>query len=152
MRSGTLFTPQIVGFAKAVELAMAELELENQRQRELKEKLWAKISQLDGISLNGHPDQRLAGNLNFSVEGVNGTALLLGLQSIVAVSSGSACSSASTRPSHVLVALGHSEALAYSSLRIGLGRFTTPEEIDLAGDRIVDTIKSLRKGVNKKRL
>jgi cysteine desulfurase len=149
MRSGTLYVPQIVGFAKAVELGLAELETESQRQIQLRSQLWQQLSQLEGIYLNGHPTQRLSGNLNVSIEGVDGSALLLGLQPIVAVSSGSACSSTSVAPSHVLTALGHSEALAYASLRFGLSRFTTREEIDKVGQAAIATIQSLRQ-VNEK--
>ncbi len=143
-RSGTLYTPQIVGFAKAVELGLAEIESETQRQQQLRDRLWQKISQLEGVHLNGHPTQRLAGNLNISVEGVDGAALLLGLQSIVAVSSGSACSSTSNQPSHVLRALGHSDKLAYASLRFGIGRFNTVEEIDKVAQATINTIQALR--------
>jgi cysteine desulfurase len=145
MRSGTLYTPQIVGFGKAVEIALAEQEVENNRLRQLQQSLWEVISQLEKIHLNGHPTKRLPGNLNISIEGVDGAALLLGLQPIIALSSGSACSSTSTKLSHVLVALGHSEKLAYASLRIGIGRFNTAVEIDQVGQHIVDTIQSLRK-------
>jgi cysteine desulfurase len=144
LRSGTLFTPQIVGFAKAIELGIEEMEKDNVRLNELKTRLWKTISQLDGIHLNGHPTQRLAGNLNISIEGVDGAALLLGLQSVVAVSSGSACSSTHTAPSHVLTALGRSDSLAYASLRFGLGRFNTLEEIDRVGEQVVLTVRSLR--------
>jgi cysteine desulfurase len=145
MRSGTLYTPQIVGFGKAVELGLQYLETENQRLMELRENLWEKLSQLQGIHLNGHPTQRLAGNLNISVEDVDGAALLLGLQSVMAVSSGSACSSVTTAPSHVLTALGHSEQLAYASIRFGIGRFNTVEEIEKVGKYAVSVIQSLRK-------
>ena len=145
MRSGTLYTPQIVGFGKAVELGLQYLETENQRLTELRENLWEKLSQLQGIHLNGHPTQRLAGNLNISVEDVDGAALLLGLQSVMAVSSGSACSSVTTAPSHVLTALGHSEQLAYASIRFGIGRFNTLEEIEKVGKYAVSVIQSLRK-------
>ena len=144
MRSGTLYTPQIVGFAKAVELGLAEMKEEGKRQLELSERLWSQLSQLEGIYLNGHPTQRLPGNLNISVAGVDGAALLLGLQPVAAVSSGSACSSTSTAPSHVLTALGHSESLAYASIRFGIGRFNTPEEIDLVTQQTISTIQSLR--------
>jgi cysteine desulfurase len=147
MRSGTLYVPQIVGFAKAVELGLAELELETQRQIQLRSLLWQQLSQLEAIHLNGHPTQRLPGNLNVSVEGVDGSALLLGLQPVVAVSSGSACSSTSTAPSHVLTALGRSEALAYASIRFGIGRFTTIEEIDTVAQQAIATIQSLRQAV-----
>lgn len=145
MRSGTLYTPQIVGFGKAVEIAINEQATENQRLIQLRQRLWEQLSQLTGIYLNGHPDARLAGNLNISVEGVDGAALLLGLQPVMAVSSGSACSSATTAPSHVLTALGLSEKLAYASIRFGIGRFNTAEEIDKVAAHTIMTIESLRK-------
>lgn len=144
MRSGTLYPPQIVGFAKAVEIALAEQESETQRLTALRDKLWQQLSQVSGIHLNGHPTQRLPGNLNISVEGVDGAALLLGLQPVMAVSSGAACSSAKTAPSHVLIALGHPEALAYASARFGIGRFNTAEEIDRVGEYAIATIAGLR--------
>ncbi|MDH6059381.1 IscS subfamily cysteine desulfurase [Chrysosporum bergii ANA360D] len=144
MRSGTLYTPQIVGFSKAVEIALAEQETENQRLKELRQRLWEQVSRLSGVYLNGHPSQRLAGNLNISFDGVDGAALLLGVQPVMAVSSGSACSSASTSPSHVLRALGHSEKLAYASLRFGLGRFNTAEEIDKVAEEVITTVQSLQ--------
>lgn len=145
LRSGTLATPQIVGFSKALELALSQQETETQRLIQLRNLLWDQLSKLEGIHLNGHPSQRLAGNLNISVEGVDGQALLLGLQSIMAVSSGSACTSTKIEPSHVLKALGHSDALAYASIRFGLGRFTTESEIQAVADHTVKTIQSLRK-------
>ncbi|MEH2001290.1 MAG: IscS subfamily cysteine desulfurase [Nostoc sp.] len=145
MRSGTLYTPQIVGFGKAVEIALAEQATESQRLTQLRQSLWEQMKQIEGIHLNGHPQQRLAGNLNISVEGVDGAALLLGLQPVMAVSSGSACSSATTAPSHVLTALGHSEQLAYASVRFGIGRFNTQEEIDRVAKHAIATIQSLRK-------
>jgi cysteine desulfurase len=144
LRSGTLSPHQIVGFGKAVELGLADRESESQRLLDLRERLWKKLKKLEGIHLNGHPVQRLPGNLNISVEGVDGSALLLGLQSVAAVSSGSACSSTSTAPSHVLTALGHPESLAYASLRFGLGRFTTEAEIDTVAQAAIATIESLR--------
>jgi cysteine desulfurase len=149
MRSGTLYTPQIVGFGKAVEIALAEQEIENQRLLELKARLWKQLSNLEGIHLNGHPQRRLAGNLNISIEGVDGAALSLGLQPIMAVSSGSACSSANTAPSYVLTALGNSEKLAYASVRFGIGRFNTLEEIDTVAQQVISTIQSLRKHLSK---
>lgn len=145
LRSGTLNTPQIVGFAKAVELGIAEMKSETKRLIKLRDRLWDKLSTLDGVYLNGHPTERLPGNLNISVEGVDGAALLLGLQPVVAVSSGSACTSAKIAPSHVLKALGHSETLAYASIRFGIGRFNTPEEIDRVAEAAIATITSLRK-------
>jgi cysteine desulfurase len=144
MRSGTLYTPQIVGFGKAVELALMEMEAETERLTQLRQRLWHKLSQLEGIYLNGHLTQRLPGNLNISVEGVDGAALLLGLQPVMAVSSGAACSSTTTAPSHVLTALGRSPQLAYASIRFGIGRFNTEEEIDKVAEHVVMTIRSLR--------
>ncbi|MDH6098812.1 IscS subfamily cysteine desulfurase [Anabaenopsis sp. FSS-46] len=144
MRSGTLYTPQIVGFSQAVEIAIASQATENQRLGELRQRLWEQLSQLSGIHLNGHPTQRLGGNLNISIEGVDGAALLLGLQPVMAVSSGSACSSTSTAPSHVLTALGHSEKLAYASLRFGMGRFNTAEQMDIVAQQVISTVESLR--------
>ncbi|NEQ86255.1 MAG: aminotransferase class V-fold PLP-dependent enzyme, partial [Moorea sp. SIO2I5] len=144
MRSGTLYTPQIVGFAKAVELGLEEQPSESQRLIELREGLWTTLSKLEGIEINGHPTQRLSGNLNISVEGVDGAALLLGLHPVAAVSSGSACSSATVAPSHVLLALGHPENLAYASIRFGIGRFNTMAEISLVAEHTITTIQSLR--------
>ncbi|TFI54485.1 IscS subfamily cysteine desulfurase [Mastigocladus laminosus UU774] len=145
MRSGTLYTPQIVGFGKAVEIALQVQATENQYLTQLRQRLWEQLSQLEGIYLNGHPTQRLAGNLNISIDGVDGAALLLGLQPVMAVSSGSACSSATTAPSHVLTALGHTEKLAYASLRFGIGRFNTAEEIEQVAQHTISTVESLRK-------
>jgi cysteine desulfurase len=144
MRSGTLYTPQIVGFAEAVKLTLTELDSEGQRQQQLRQRLWEQISQLDGIYLNGHRGQRLPGNLNISVEGVDGQALVLGIQPTVAVSSGSACSAAHMAPSHVLKAIGRSDALAYASIRFGIGRFNTVEDIDQVAECAIATIQSLR--------
>ena len=115
---------------------------------QLREKLWSILNQLPGIHLNGHPTQKLAGNLNISVEGVDGTALILGLQPTIAVSSGSACSAASTKPSHVLTALGVEEKLAHASIRFGIGRFNTMVEIETVGKTVVSTIISLRQARN----
>lgn len=149
MRSGTLATPQIVGFAKAVELGMEEMDTEAGRLCELRQRLWDKLSTLDGIHLNGHPTQRLPGNLNLSVEGVDGQALLLGLQPVVAVSSGSACTSAKIEPSHVLTAIGQDPDLAYASLRFGIGRFNTAEEIDRVAEHALSTIQALRRATGR---
>lgn len=145
MRSGTLYPPQIVGFAKAVEIALADMDAESQRLTQLRQQLWQQLSMLGGIHLNGHPTLRLPGNLNISVEGVDGAALLLGLQPVMAVSSGAACSSATTAPSHVLTALGHSEQLAYASVRFGIGRFNNAAEIEQVGQHAISTISSLRR-------
>jgi cysteine desulfurase len=145
-RSGTLYPPQIVGFAKAVELGLAELPSEAQRLNALRDRLWQSLQLLEGIYLNGHPTQRLPGNLNISVAGVDGQALLLGLQPVVAVSSGSACTSAKIEPSHVLAALGRLPALAYASIRFGIGRFNTEAEIDRVAEATIATIQALRCG------
>ena len=144
-RSGTLYPPQIVGFATAVDLALAEMPAETIRLTELRERLWSQLSQIEGVYLNGHPTQRLAGNLNISVTGVDGNALLLGLQPIVALSSGAACSSAKIAPSHVLQAIGRSDALAYAALRFGIGHNNTAAEIDRVATAVTTTIQSLRK-------
>lgn len=143
LRSGTLYVPQIVGFAKAVELGLAEMTADTERLGKLRDRLWHILQSAGGVQLNGHPTQRLANNLNISIEGVDGQALLLSIQSVVAVSSGSACSSTKIAPSHVLKALGHSDALAYASLRFGLGRFTTAEEIEQVGETVKGAIAAL---------
>ena len=148
-RSGTLYPPQIAGFARAVEVALAEMETETKRLVGLRQQLWQQLSKLEGILLNGHPTQRLPGNLSISVEGVDGAALLLGLQPIMAVSSGAACSSATIAPSHVLTALVHSEKLAYASVRFGIGRFTTNAEIEKVAQHAIATISSLRRQTSR---
>ena len=145
LRSGTLYVPQIVGFAKAVALGLAEMESECDRLMTLRQRLWEQLQSLESVFLNGHPTQRLAGNLNISVGGVDGQALLLGLQSVMAVSSGSACTSAKIAPSHVLEAIGRSPELAFASVRFGIGRFNTVEEIDRVAQQAIVTIESLRK-------
>jgi cysteine desulfurase len=145
MRSGTLYPPQIVGFAAAVEIAIAEIEPRTAKLIELRERLWSQLSEIDGIYLNGHPTQRLAGNLNISVAGVDGNALLLALRPTVALSSGAACSSAKIAPSHVLQALGRSESLAYAALRFGIGHNNTVAEIDRVALATIAAIQSLRK-------
>jgi cysteine desulfurase len=145
MRSGTLYPPQIVGFAKAIDIALAERDERTLKLTTLRDRLWSQLRQIDGIYLNGHPTQRLAGNLNISVAGVDGNALLLGLQPIVALSSGAACSSAKIAPSHVLQAIGRSETLAYAALRFGIGHTNTSEEIDRVATATIGTIQSLRK-------
>jgi len=143
-RSGTLYPPQIVGFATAVELGLADMAREGDRLTHLRHRLWHQLQPLGGLHLNGHPSQRLPGNLNVSVAGVDGQALLLGLRSTVALSSGAACSTASTAPSHVLKALGREDRLAYASLRFGLGRWTTEAEIDQVATAVVTTVQALR--------
>jgi cysteine desulfurase len=144
MRSGTLYPPQIVGFAKAVELAITEMEAETERVVNLRQRLWENLSGLGDVVMNGHATKRLPGNLNISVGGVDGQALLLGLQPAAAVSSGSACTSAKISPSHVLAAIGRSDKLAYASIRFGIGRFNTAAEIDAVSLHAIATIQSLR--------
>ena len=144
MRSGTLYPPQIVGFAKAVELAIAEMQSETERVVNLRQRLWENLSELGDVVLNGHATKRLPGNLNISVGGVDGQALMLGLQPAAAVSSGSACTSAKISPSHVLAAIGRSDKLAYASIRFGIGRFNTEAEIDAVAEHAIATITSLR--------
>lgn len=144
LRSGTMPTHQIVGFSTAVELALTELNREAGRQKRLRNRLWSSLKQLDGIILNGHETERLPGSLNVSVEGVDGAALLLGLRSDIAVSSGSACASGRTEPSHVLLALGRERDLASASLRFCIGRFNTEHEIDRCASTVCQTIEALR--------
>lgn len=144
MRSGTLYTPQIVGFAKALEIAIASQAQEQQKALDLREHLWHRLSELDHIILNGHPTQRLSGNINVSFTGINGAALMLALQPVVAVSSGSACTSAKTAPSHVLTCLGHSKELAYASIRFGIGRFNTFNEIETVANHVIASVRSLQ--------
>lgn len=143
LRSGTLPTHQIVGMGRAAELAAACLPEEGVRLAELRRRLWTAIGTLPGISLNGHPEHRLPGALNISVADVEGEALLLSLPEF-ALSTGSACTSASLEPSYVLRALGLSDALAHSSLRISLGRFTTPQDVDLLARRLREVVPRLR--------
>jgi cysteine desulfurase len=144
MRSGTLYTPQIVGFAAAVQMGVAGMAAETERVEGLRRRLWDRLQSLGGIHLNGHASLRLPSNLNISVEGVDGQALLLRLQPFVAVSSGSACTSAKMKPSHVLSALGRSPELAYASVRFGIGRYNTVEEIDRVAEGAIGVIRSLR--------
>ncbi len=144
LRSGTLPVPLVVGFGVACELCAQYLDEEARRVACLRDRLQqAILERLDEVYLNGHPERRLPGNLNLSFAYVDGEALLMSLGDI-AVSSGSACTSATPHPSHVLEAIGRSEDLARASLRFGLGRWTTQEEIDYAADRVVATVHSLR--------
>jgi cysteine desulfurase len=144
MRSGTLNVPGIVGLGKACQLCGEEFESETKRLTAMRERFWKKLSsELDEIFLNGHPTRRLPGNLNVSFAYVEGEGLMMGMSDL-AVSSGSACTSASLEPSYVLRALGVGEDLAHTSIRFGFGRFTTDEEIDFAGERVVAAVKRLR--------
>ena len=137
MRSGTLNVPGIVGFGKAAELARVEMEAEAKRMFALRERLRQGIqSQVTDTFVNGSLEHRLPGNLNISFAYVEGEAMLMALKD-VAVSSGSACTSASLEPSYVLRALGVEEELAHTSIRFGLGRFNTEEEVDFVIDLVV---------------
>ncbi len=143
-RSGTLAVQQIVGLGVACELARLELPTESKYLFRLREKLREGItSQLPDVYLNGHPTERLPGNLNLSFAYVEGEGLMMGIKDI-AVSSGSACTSASLEPSYVLKALGVGDELAHSSIRFGLGRFTTEEEVDFTIDAVVKEVSRLR--------
>ncbi len=144
MRSGTLNVPGIVGFGKACELAMEVMGEESQRLLTLRERLRKGIMEsLDEVSVNGHLTRRMPGNLNLSFAYVEGESLLMGLREI-ALSSGSACTSATLEPSYVLQALGVSSELAHSSIRFGLGRFNTEEEVDYVIKRVIETVNRLR--------
>jgi len=144
MRSGTLNVTGVVGLGKACEIAQTEMAEEGRRLTELRSKLQAALfERLDEIYLNGHPTQRLPGNLNVSFAYVEGESLLMGISDI-AVSSGSACTSATLEPSYVIRALGIDEELAHSSIRFGIGRFNTEEEVDFVTDRVSKEVKRLR--------
>jgi cysteine desulfurase len=144
LRSGTLNVPAIVGFGLAATLCQEEMPAESQRLRGLREHLWEGLhEELEDIRLNGHPIERLAGNLNVSFAFVKGEALLMSLRG-VAVSTGSACTSASVEPSHVLRALGLGDDLAHGTLRFGLGRFSTAEEVEYTIAEVVRAVKHLR--------
>jgi cysteine desulfurase len=143
-RSGTLNVPGIVGFAMALEICLAGLQAEGERLADLRDRLRDGIAaHLPGVIENGHPTARLPNTLNLSFTGVDGAALLVGLRE-VAVSSGSACTSAEPRPSHVLAALGRPRALAAASIRFSLGRSTTEEEVDIVADAVVREVARLR--------
>ncbi len=144
MRSGTLPVPLIVGMGVACELAGREMAAETERCRVLRERLHTGLlANLPDVTLNGHPEERLPNNLNLSFAGVHGEALLMGLRTI-AVSSGSACTSASVEPSYVLRAMGVPDELAHSSIRFGLGRFNTAEEVDYAIEEVTRVVRHLR--------
>jgi cysteine desulfurase len=143
LRSGTLNVPAIVGFGKAAEICGAELDMEIARLQALRDRLLARLRELDGLVVNGSLERRLPHNLNVAFEGVEPEALLMSLGDL-AVSTGSACSSGSGTPSHVLKAIGLSDDLARASVRFGLGRFTTDEEIDFAADRVTRAVRQLR--------
>ena len=145
MRSGTLNVPSIVGFGKASEICQNELEAEQSHLSRLRDRLIRGILEtIDGTTLNGHPTERLPHNASIAFDGVEGDALMTAL-SEVALSTGSACSSESLEPSYVLRALGFGATRAYSSLRFGVSRFTTDEEIDYVLDRLPEAVARLRR-------
>ncbi len=144
MRSGTLNVPGIVGLAVACDIAKAEMPEESKRLSVLRDKLKNKLAaELDEVFINGSLERRLPHNLNVSFAYVEGESLLMGIND-VAVSSGSACTSATLEPSYVLKALGAGDDLAHSSIRFGIGRFNTEEEVDYVGNRVIDVVKKLR--------
>ncbi len=143
MRSGTLPTHQIVGMGEAFRLAQEEMATENERIRALRDRLWAGLSQMEAVYLNGDLSKRVPHNLNVSFNYVEGESLLMAVKDI-AVSSGSACTSASLEPSYVLRALGRSDELAHSSIRFSVGRFTTMEEVDFTIALMKDKVEKLR--------
>ncbi len=143
MRSGTLPTHQIVGMGEAFRIAKAEMAAENERLRMLRDRLWAGLQDIDEIYLNGDKEQRIPGNLNVSFNFVEGESLMMSLKGL-ALSSGSACTSASLEPSYVLRALGRSDELSHSSLRMTLGRFSTVEDVDRALVSLHKAVEHLR--------
>ena len=147
MRSGTLNVPAIVGFGKAVEIAAESVNEESVRILAMRDSLERRLLSVEGVERHGHPTQRLCNNLSLSFPFVRSNDLMMALKNDVAVSSGSACSSAdleAEHSSHVLRAIGLDDELAKCTIRIGLGRFTTQEEIDYAGSKIVEAVKELR--------
>jgi cysteine desulfurase len=143
MRSGTLPTHQIVGMGEAYRIAREEMHAENERIRALQQRLLNGLKDIEEVFVNGHPERRVPHNLNMSFNFVEGESLIMGIKG-VAVSSGSACTSASLEPSYVLRALGRSDELAHSSLRMTIGRWTTEEEIDYAVQTIRENVARLR--------
>lgn len=144
MRSGTLNVPGIVGFGKACELARLEMAADAERLSKLRDKLEAALTQIDESYVNGSTEHRLPHVANISFKYVEGEGLMMGFNKTIALSSGSACTSASLEPSYVLKALGLGDDLAHSSLRFGLGRFTTEEQIDYTIKAVTDTVLKLR--------
>jgi cysteine desulfurase len=143
MRSGTLPTHLIVGMGEAFRLAKLEMAVENDRIRSLRDRLWKGLSEIEAVYLNGDLDHRVPHNLNVSFNFVEGESLLMGIKD-VAVSSGSACTSASLEPSYVLRALGRSDELAHSSIRFSVGRFTTEQDIDFTVALLKEKVAKLR--------
>ena len=144
MRSGTLSPALCIGLGEACEIAVTEMDQENARLEGLRQRLLDKInSQLNEVYINGHPEHHVPSNLNISFAYVEGEGLMMGIKEL-SVSSGSACTSASLEPSYVLRALGVEDELAHTSIRFGMGRYTTEEEVDYAADCVIKTVKKLR--------
>ena len=143
MRSGTLATHQLVGMGEACAIAQASMEQEHKRLTELRDRFWSQISDMEEVHINGSVEQRYPGNLNVSFAFVEGESLLMSLKDL-AVSSGSACTSASLEPSYVLRALGLNDEMAHSSIRFSFGRFTTDEEVDYAAAQARVAVEKLR--------
>ena len=144
IRSGTLNVPGIVGFAKAIEIAQKEMEQENTKFKKWMGLMLAKLSEA-GAKLNGHPEKRLAHNLNVRFDGIESKAIINSVSKKIAISAGSACTTQVVEPSHVLLALGLSEDQTHYSIRVGCGRFNTEEEIKIAADEICHAVESLAK-------
>lgn len=144
MRSGTLNVPGIAGLGKAAAIARQELKKESERLNSLRNKLQQGLLKIDESSVNGSLESRLPGVVNLSFKYVDGQGLMMALKAELAISSGSACTSASIEPSYVLRALGLSSEMAHSSLRFGLGRFTTDEEIDFTIEKVTTAVQQLR--------
>ncbi len=143
MRSGTLATHQIVGMGEAFRIAGEEMQQENERILTLRNRLWDGLKDMEEVYLNGDLEQRVAGNLNVSFAYVEGESLIMALKDI-AVSSGSACTSASLEPSYVLRAIGREDELAHSSIRFTIGRFTTEQEIEFVIELVREQVTRLR--------
>ena len=143
MRSGTLPTHQIVGFGEAAQIANEGMAAEAERLRFLRDRLWSGVKDMEEVYLNGHAEKRLPGALNVSFNFVEGESLIMALKDL-AISSGSACTSASLEPSYVLRALGRNDELAHSSLRFSVGRFTTEQEVDYAIQQLRTAVEKLR--------
>lgn len=143
MRSGTLNVPGIVGLGKALEIAVKEMKVESERVRGLRDRLWQGLQEnIEGIELNGHPTKRLPNNLSVAIPGVENRSLLVHLKDHIAISTGSACTTAKVEPSHVILALSRGDNLAYTSLRFGLGRTSSQQAVD-------NTIEILATSVHK---
>jgi cysteine desulfurase len=143
MRSGTLPTHQIVGMGEAARIAGEDMQRDEQHITGLRDSFWARVGQLEDVQINGNASERLPGVLNIGVAGVEGETLLMALKDL-AVSTGSACNSASVEPSYVLRKLGISDTLAHSSIRFTFGRFTTSEEVEYAAEQVCDAVLKLR--------